>query len=209
MTDVRVKICGIRTEAALHAAVENGADWIGLVFHPPSPRHVGVRDAATLVRRLRNRIPAVGLFVDPDEDSVAAVLAEVPLDILQLYAPADRALSLRQRFGLPVWQALGVSRRADLPTDTALDGLVIEARPPPGSDRPGGNGVRLDWSILEGWVAPTPWLLAGGLTPDNVGAAIRIGGAAAVDVSSGVERVVGEKDPELIRAFVTAARAPQ
>ncbi len=207
MAGARVKICGVRTEAALDATAEAGADWVGLVFHPRSPRHVGPRDAAALVRRLRGRLPAVGLFVDPDEDDVAAVLAQVPLDILQIYAGADRALALRRRFGMPVWQALGVSKRADLPAHTALDGLVVEARPPPGSDRPGGNGVRLDWSILEGWVAPAPWLLAGGLTPGNVRAAIRTCGAVAVDVSSGVEWVAGEKDPELIRAFVSAARA--
>ncbi len=200
-----MKICGVRDAAALDAAVEAGADWIGLVFFGRSPRCIDIGTAMALHRRLDGRIRTVGLFVDPEDDDVRQVLAEIPLDILQLYGPTDRALRLRRRFGLPVWLSLGVTQAADLPTVFGADGFVIEARPPAGSDRPGGNGARLDWPILRGWAAPSPWLLAGGLTPDNVAAAIRASGAAAVDVSSGVERSPGEKDPALIRAFIATA----
>ena len=206
MAEVRVKICGVRDIAALEAAVEAGADWIGMVFFARSPRCIDVGTAATLSRQLRGRVPVVGLFVDPTEDDIARVLAETRLDILQLYADPDRAVRLRERFGLPVWLARGVAEAADLPVWVGLDGLVIEAKPPAASDRPGGNGARFDWSILRGWKAPSPWLLAGGLTPDNVGAAVRASAAVAVDVSSGVERASGEKDPDLIRAFIGAAR---
>ncbi len=207
MAGIRVKICGIRDIPALDAAVDSGADWIGLVFFERSPRHVTPHMASTLHHRLRGRIPTVGLFVDPTDDDVAHVLAALPLDILQLYAPGDRTLAIRQRFGRPVWQAQGVGTSADLPAATDADGLVIEAKPPRDSDRPGGNGARFDWPILRDWAAPCPWLLAGGLTSWNVGAALKASGADAVDVSSGVEHAPGEKDPELIRAFVAAARA--
>ncbi len=204
---IGVKICGIRDETTVDAAVEAGADWIGLVFFERSPRHVTPRAAAVLHRRLRGRVPMVGLFVDPTDDDIERILAVAPLDILQLYVPSDRALEIRQRFGRPVWLAQGVVTAAHLPAATNVDGLVIEARPPRGSDRPGGNGASFDWPILRGWTAPCPWLLAGGLTRWNVREATETSGAGAVDVSSGVERAPGEKDPDLIRAFVAAAKA--
>jgi phosphoribosylanthranilate isomerase len=132
----------------------------------------------------------------------------VRLDVLQVYDGRERCAALRARFGLPVWRAVGVAAAADLPAAAeGVDGFVIEARPPEGATRPGGNAAAFDWSILRGWRAPLPWLLAGGLTPANVAEAIRATGAPAVDVSSGVERESGKKDPELIRAFVAAARA--
>ena len=201
-----MKVCGVRDAAALDAAAEAGADWIGLVFFERSPRCVDAGAAAALHHRLGGRIPVVGLFVDPGDEDVARVLAAVPLDILQIYGPADRALSLRRRFGLPVWLSLGIAAAGELPTATVVDGLVVEARPPADSDRPGGNGIRLDWPMLKGWSAPSPWLLAGGLTTNSVAMAVQVSGAAAVDVSSGVERAPGEKDPALIRAFVAAAK---
>ena len=207
MAAVRVKICGVRDTPALDAAVEAGADWIGLQFFPRSPRYVEPETAASLCRHLRGRIPAVGLFVDPTGDDIAGVLATTPLDILQLYGATDRAAEIRRRFGLPVWLAHGVAVAADLPATTDADGLVIEAKPPRGSDRPGGNGARFDWSILRDWIAPAPWMLAGGLTGENVRAALEASGADAVDVSSGVERAPGEKDPDLIRTFIAAAKS--
>ncbi len=205
-TPVGIKICGIRDTAALDAAAEAGANWIGFVFAAGSPRLVTLAAAAALERRLPRPVRRVGLFVEPSDDEVARALDAVPLDVLQLYADPARAAALRRAFDRPVWLAHGVRSRTDLPACTDLDGLVIEARPPAGADRPGGNGVRFDWSIATDWVAPAPWLLAGGLTPDNVAEAIRQSGAPAVDVSSGVEDAPGVKQPALIRAFIAAAR---
>ncbi len=202
----RVKICGITTEAGMDAAVAAGADWVGLNFFPASPRHVTPQRAAELAAR--PGLPTlVGLFVKPEDAEIAAVLAAVTLDILQVYVNAPRAAEIRARFGLPVWRAVGVSAAADLPRDPGgVDGFVIEAKAPPGATRPGGNAVTFDWSILAGWQAPAPWLLAGGLGPDNVAEAIRATGATAVDVASGVEREKGIKDPALVAAFARAAR---
>ena len=200
----RVKICGINEPAGRDAAIAAGADWLGFVFFPASPRAVGIGQAAALAEGT----PAVGLFVQPTDEDIAAVLAQVPLEVLQVYAGPERCAAIRARFGRPVWQSVGIGSAADLPTEAAgVDGFVIEPRPPPGATRPGGNAVALNWSMLKGWRAPLPWVLAGGLTAENVGDAIRATGAFTVDVSSGVERARGVKDPALIRAFVAAARA--
>ncbi len=203
---VAVKICGIADAAALDAAAEAGADWIGFVFFDRSPRAVTAQVASELHRCLEQRASSVGLFVKPSDDEVARVLDAVPLDVLQVYAGPERAAELRRRFGLPVWLACGIATTAELPTATTLDGLVIEARPPTGADRPGGNGARLDWRLTASWTAPAPWLLAGGLSAENVAEAVRQSGATAVDVSSGVETAPGIKDPALIRRFVAATR---
>ncbi len=211
MTDrraTRIKVCGIASAEAFDAAVAAGADWVGFVFFPASPRALLPAQAASLSARHPGGPLRVGLFVAPDDATVAAALAALPLDVLQLYVAPGRAAELRARFGVPVWRAVGVGTPADLPaTAEGIDGLVIEPKPPPGATRPGGNAVALDWSLTAGWRAPAPWLLAGGLTAENVGAAIRASGAAAVDVSSGVERAPGVKDPALIAAFVAAAKA--
>jgi phosphoribosylanthranilate isomerase len=201
---IRVKICGINDRAGRDAALAAGADWLGFVFFAASPRAVSPTEAAALVAGVA---APVGLFVSPSDAEVAAVLAEVPLAALQVYAPAERCAAIRIRFGIPVWRAVGIASAADLLTEASgIDALVVEAAPPPGADRPGGNAARFDWSLLKDWPAPLPWLLAGGLTPGNVAKAIHATGAEAVDVSSGVERARGRKDPELIRAFVAAAR---
>ena len=148
----------------------------------------------------------MGLFVDPMPATIAATLDVMRLDILQLYGALDLP-GLRARFGLPVWHAVGVAAERDLPTKSGgADMLVMEPEPPPGATRPGGNAVRFEWSRLRGWAAPAPWILAGGLTVDNVSQSIRTTGARAVDVSSGVERTRGIKDPALIRAFIANAR---
>jgi len=204
---VRVKICGITTEGGIDAAVAAGADWVGLNFSPGSPRFVPPARAAALARRLG--VPAtVGLFVNPTDDEIAAALAAVPLDVLQVYVDAGRAAEIRRSFGRTVWQAVGVSCAVELPQASGgVDGFVIESKAPPGATQPGGNATAFDWSVLAGWRAPLPWLLAGGLAPDNVAAAIRATGAEAVDVASGVERERGVKDPALVAAFVQAARA--
>jgi phosphoribosylanthranilate isomerase len=203
----RVKICGINDPAGFDTAVEAGADWIGFVFFPPSPRFVTPTAAASLSARIDGGPPRVGLFVEPTETGIADVLDQVRLDVLQIYGAREHLAAIRSRFGLPVWGAYGIAAPADLPTDPGgADALVLEAKPPAGADRPGGNAARFDWSILKGWHAPAPWLLAGGLTPDNVATAITQTGATAVDVSSGVEPTRGVKDPDLIRAFIAAAK---
>ncbi|MCW3477278.1 phosphoribosylanthranilate isomerase [Limobrevibacterium gyesilva] len=204
----RIKICGVNDPVAFDAAIEAGADYVGFVFFAASPRSVTLARAAELSARHPGGPLRVGLFVKPGDDEIAAALAAVKLDVLQLYAPAARVAALRERFGVPVWRAVGIAAAADLPHAAAgADGLLIEAKPPEGATRPGGNAVSFDWSLLSGWHAPSPWVLGGGLTPDNVAAAIRATHAPTVDVSSGVERARGVKDPALIRAFVAAARA--
>lgn len=204
---IGVKICGINDPVAFDTAVEAGADWIGFVFFPPSPRYVTAETAAALSRRAASGPPRVGLFVNPTQATIAGVLDTVNLDILQIYGALDLFPAIKARFGLPIWRAAGVTTATDLPTDPlGASRLLIEAKPPAGADRPGGNATVFDWSILSGWSAPAPWMLAGGLTPDNIATAIRLTGADAVDVSSGVESRKGVKDPGLIRAFIAAAK---
>jgi phosphoribosylanthranilate isomerase len=203
---VRIKICGLNGEAAFDAAVEAGADWVGFVFFPPSPRFVTPARAAVLSARAAGGPPRVGLFVRPAEEDIAAVLAELRLDVVQIYGAVD-ATRLRTRFGVHVWRAIGVSHSGDLPHGlAAADALLLDAKPPGDATRPGGNAVAFDWRALSGWKAPGPWLLAGGLTVANVAEAVRLTGAPAVDVSSGVETTPGQKDPESIREFVRAVR---
>ncbi len=205
-----VKICGINDPAAFDAAVEAGADWIGFVFFARSPRFVTPAQAATLSARHPRGPERVGLFVDPTDDEVADALDEIPLDALQLYAPsasmAARIAALRASFGVPVWQALGIATPADLPRTIAADRLLIEPRPAPDATRPGGNATPLDLNLLAAFRPSYPWMLAGGLTPATVAAAITATQAPAVDVSSGVETAPGRKDPRLILEFVRQAR---
>jgi phosphoribosylanthranilate isomerase len=202
-----VKICGINDAAGFDAAVAAGADWIGFVFFPPSPRFVTPPRAAALSARAGGP-RRVGLFVDPSDADIQAALAALPLDVLQVHAPSARAAELRSRFGIPIWRAIGVAERGDLPgAEPGIDAHLIDAKPPPGATRPGGNAISFDWTLTSGWEAKLPWLLAGGLTPDNVAMAIAASEANAVDVSSGVERAKGVKDPALIAAFVATAKA--
>ena len=205
----RVKVCGINSAEAMDAAVDAGADYVGFNFFPASPRFVTPAQAAALSNRRPGGPARVGLFVDPTDDDVAAVVAALTLDVLQIYGVPGRAASLRSTFGITTWAAVGVGGPSDLPLAApGVDGLLIEAKAPLGAVLPGGNAQLFDWSILPGWTAPVPWMLAGGLTPGNVADAVRISGAPAVDVSSGVERSRGVKDPALIRAFVGNARRP-
>ena len=203
---VRIKICGLREAAGWDAAVDSRADWLGLNFFPRSPRFLTPAEAGRLAARGTGGAGLVGLFVAPfEDDAVRAVLDAVPLAALQVYGPVA---GLRERFGVPIWQAIGVETAADLPhAAPGADHLLVEAKPPRGATRPGGNATSFDWPILSGWASPLCWTLGGGLTPGNVADAIRISGAAAVDVSSGVERAPGLKDPALIRAFADAARS--
>lgn len=157
MMTVRVKICGLRDRAGLDAACEAGADWVGFVFFARSPRHVTAQEAGMLARTMPKAGPQrIGLFVRPTDVQIAEVLDHVPLDGLQIYDDAARATAIRARFGLPVWLAAGIASRADLPQACAVDRLVIESRPPTGSDRPGGNAHRFDWVLTQKWQAPVP-----------------------------------------------------
>jgi len=202
----QVKICGINDPEAFDTAIAAGADWVGFAFFPPSPRYVTPDQAAVLSARSPGGPARVGLFVDPTESVIAAALDVVRLDILQIYGDVD-LVALRSRFGLPLWRAVGIASATDLPrTSGQADRLLLEAKPPRDATRPGGNALSFDWTLLRGWHAPAPWILAGGLTVDNVAEAIRVTGAQAVDVSSGVERIRGVKDPALIRAFVRNAK---
>lgn len=211
---VKAKICGLSTAEAVDAAVSGGAALVGLVFYPPSPRHVAPAQAAALAGRVPAGVGCVGLFVDADDAAIEAVLAAVPLAMLQLHGreTPERVAAVRARFGLPVIKALPVAAEADFAAvdDYApvADWLLFDARPPKTADAlPGGNALAFDWRLLAGRRIPRPWLLAGGLDPANVADAIRISGATAVDVSSGVERAKGIKDPALIAAFLAAVRS--
>lgn len=208
-----VKICGVNSAAALDAAVAGGADMIGLVFYPPSPRSVSPIGAAELSGRHPGPGPErVGLFVDPTDDEVAAVLAALPLDLIQLHGAEDpaRCAAIRARFGLPVMKAVGIAAPEDLAAldrfAPVVDRFLLDAKPPVGAELPGGNAAAFDWRLTAGRAIPRPWLLAGGLTPENVAEAVRQSGAPGVDVSSGVERARGVKDPERIAAFLAAAK---
>ncbi|NHN90291.1 phosphoribosylanthranilate isomerase [Acetobacter conturbans] len=207
---VGVKICGLTEEDGVDACLRFGADWIGLNFFTRSPRYVTATRAAELANRFvgrENRPGCVGLFVDPTNEEIAAVLDTVPVDILQLYTTAERAASIGQNFQREVWLSVPVSMAADLPVETKVERLVIESRAPKDADRPGGNGETLPWDVTQGWFSPCPWILAGGLNPDNVAEAILLSGAPAVDVSSGVECSPGIKDPEAVRRFIQIARS--
>ncbi len=204
---VRIKICGINDEAACEAAGSAGADWMGFVFFPPSPRFITAERAAALAALAPSKVGKIGVFVEPTEAQIATVLGVVPLDGLQVYAAPHVIAALRRRFGLPVWHTIGIATASDLPHgEPGADRLVLEAKPPKSATRPGGNAAWFDWSLLRNWAAPAPWILAGGLTAGNVARAIYTTRAEGVDVSSGVETSPGVKSPVLISQFVAAAR---
>ena len=208
-----VKICGLRTAETIDAAIEAGADMLGFVVFPQSPRHVGLDEARGLARHVAGRAAKVVLTVDADDALLDGVVEAIQPDILQLHGREDatRVAQLRARYGRSVMKALGVSGPADLDAaaawESACDGLLFDAKPPRDATRPGGNGNAFDWTLLAGRRFAVPWLLSGGLRLANVAEAIRTSGAPGVDLSSGVESAPGVKDPALISAFVRAARA--
>ena len=203
----KVKICGINDPLAFDTAVDAGADWIGFVFFSRSPRYITPNTAAALSGRTTAGPMRVGLFVDPTDAAIDRVLETLPLDAIQIYGRVNDLPAIRARFGLPIWRPVGIATSADLPADSLdADALLLEAKPPAEATRPGGNATSFEWGLLRHWAAPAAWILAGGLTPDNVAAAVRETGAVAVDVSSGVERQKGVKDPSLIRAFIREAK---
>ncbi|MFC3060942.1 phosphoribosylanthranilate isomerase [Paenirhodobacter populi] len=210
---VRVKICGLTQPEHVDAAVGAGAAYLGFVFFPKSPRHVSVAAARALALEAPVGVAKVGLLVDATDDEIAAVLAQVPLDMLQLHGheSPERVAEVRTRFGLPVMKAVGVAVEADLERlpayEAVADQILVDAKAPKDAVLPGGNGLAFDWRLIAGRNWAKPWMLAGGLTPGNVAEAVRLTGARQVDVSSGVESAPGVKDGAKIRAFVTAARA--
>ena len=208
----KVKICGLKTEAALEAALAGGADYVGLVFFPPSPRNVTPAAAKALAAKARGRAKVVALMVDPDDALIETVMASADPDILQLHGEEtpERVREVRRRWGRPVMKAIKVATaedaRAAIGYRGAADLVLFDARAPEDSTRPGGNGAPFDWHALADVDDKVRYVLSGGLTPDNVAEAIRLTGAAVVDVSSGVESRPGEKDPDLIRRFLRAAK---
>jgi phosphoribosylanthranilate isomerase len=207
-----IKICGLSTPDALDVALEAGADAVGFVFFPPSPRHIGFEAARVLSARVRGRAQKVALSVDADDDWLAATIEALRPDMLQLHGreTPDRVVVVRTRFGLPVIKALPIAERADLTPirlyASVADRLLFDARAPREATRPGGLGRSFDWRLLQGLNPGVPFMLSGGLDAGNVAEALQITRAPAVDVSSGVERAPGEKDPDKIRAFIRAAR---
>ncbi|WP_299564024.1 phosphoribosylanthranilate isomerase [uncultured Sulfitobacter sp.] len=212
-TDTLVKICGLRDGADVAAAASAGARYVGFVFFPKSPRHLALAAAAALAADVPAGICKVALTVDADDATLDKLTQTVPLDMLQLHGAEtpERVAQVKARYGLPVMKALGVAGPDDLAQldlyAGVADQLLVDAKPPEGADLPGGNGLSFDWRLLSGRVWRSPWMLAGGLTPDNVAEAIARTGARQVDVSSGVESAPGEKDPTLIARFVQAALA--
>ena len=208
----KVKICGITDRRALDACVAADVAYIGLVFFPKSPRNLSLPAAAELAAEAPPGLAKVALTVNTSDDELDALLAAVPVDLLQLHGSEtpERVAEVKARSGLPVMKAVGIAGPEDLPAldnyAAVADMLLVDAKPPKDADLPGGNGLSFDWRLIAGRRWPVPWMLAGGLTPETVAEAVRLTGAPQVDVSSGVESAPGVKDPELIARFARAVR---
>jgi phosphoribosylanthranilate isomerase len=209
---VMVKICGLTEPELVEQACEAGADMVGFVFFPPSRRAVTPEQAAVLARKVSRAIETVGLFVNPDDRLIETTLLSVPLDVIQLHGKEkpERVAEIGLRFGVRTMKALPVAVRDDLrELDAYLDAadmILFDAKPVPGAVLPGGNGMAFDWQLLSGLKIDRPWLLAGGLTGDNLVAALTTSGAPGVDVSSGVEKMPGVKDPAKMADFIARAK---
>ena len=207
-----VKICGLSDAATLEAAISAGADMVGFVFFPKSPRHVSLQAARMLGERARGRSKIVALTADADDKTLDDIFDALAPDIVQLHGreTPERVIAIGRRYRRPTMKAIGVAAREDfVAVDRyagATDYLLIDAKPPRTAILPGGNGLSFDWALARGFAPSGPWLLSGGLDANNVEQAIMEADAFGVDVSSGVERARGEKDPERIRMFVAAAR---
>ena len=207
----QIKICGISTPDTLDTAIGSGASHVGFNFYPPSPRHVTFELAQALAAHAKGRVQRVGVFVDPDDATLAAAIGAGTLDALQLNkVTVERRADVKARFGLPVWAVVPVRTPDDLACrhhidSSSADFVLYDAATPSGS-LPGGMGLRIDWQMMQGLSHPWPWGLAGGLDPANVAEAIRITGAPLVDVASGVESAPGIKDVDKIAAFCRAVQ---
>lgn len=212
MSEVAVKICGLKTPEDVDAAAQAGARYVGFVFFPKSPRNVSVENAAELAARVPFGVAKVALIVNPDDELLDEITSNVAIDVLQLHGSesVERVAEIKARTGLPVMKAVGIADAEDLQKivdyGRVADMLLVDAKPPKTADLPGGNGLAFDWRLLAGRKWAVPWMLAGGLTPENVQEAVQLTGARQVDVSSGVERAPGQKDPARIAAFVAAAQ---
>jgi phosphoribosylanthranilate isomerase len=207
-----VKICGLSTPETVDVAVDAGADMVGFVSFPPSPRHLGLDTARALGKHVRRRAVKVALTVDADDATLADIVEALQPDILQLHGreTVARLRDIKQKFGLQVMKALAVETAADLASlplyAAAADRILFDARAPKEATRPGGLGAVFDWHVLENLDLKLPFMVSGGLNAGNVAEAVRVTRAGGVDVSSGVERAPGIKDPEMIRGFIRAAR---
>jgi phosphoribosylanthranilate isomerase len=210
-----VKICGLSTRETLDVALGAGADMVGFVFFPPSPRHLSLETARELGRQAKGRAAKVALTVDADDATLSNIVETLQPDLLQLHGKETtaRVRDIKAKFGLPVMKVIAVETSADLAVLPGFAGvadrILFDARAPKGATRPGGLGAVFDWHVLEKVDLKLPFMVSGGLNPDNVAEAIRVTRAGGVDVSSGVERSPGIKDPEMIRAFIRAARASE
>jgi phosphoribosylanthranilate isomerase len=208
-----VKICGLSTRETLDVALDAGADMVGFVFFPPSPRHLSLETARDLGRQAKGRAVKVALTVDADDATLANIVEALQPDILQLHGreTVARLRDIKQTFGLQVMKAIAIETPADLASlpgyAAVADRVLFDARAPRGATRPGGLGAVFDWHVLENLDLKLPFMVSGGLNAGNVAEAVRVTRAGGVDVSSGVERTLGVKDPEMIRAFIRAARA--
>jgi len=210
-----VKICGINSAEAADAAVRAGADFAGLMFHPRSPRNLKLDVATMLAERLRGRVRLVAVFADARDEDMAAAVTAVRPDFIQLHGleSPERVAAIHGRFGTPIIRAIAIAEPSDLNSvakyEDVVDMFLFDAKPPSGAAREGGHGAAFDWQMLKGRNFSRPWLLAGGLNVANVARAIQSTNAPGVDVSSGVETAPGIKSPDMIRDFVSAARATQ
>lgn len=210
--NINVKICGLTDVADVPAAILAGARYLGFVFFEKSPRHLGLEQAAFMAAAVPEGICKVALTVNASDADLDALLSEVPIDMLQLHGneTPDRVTAVKARYGLPVMKAVGVAGPDDLAAlDTyaaVADQILVDAKPPKDGVLPGGNGLTFDWRLIAGRRWPVPWMLAGGLVPENVGEAIAMTGALQVDVSSGVEAAPGAKDAAKMTAFCRAAQ---
>lgn len=207
---VAIKFCGLSRPADIEAAATAGARYVGFVFFPKSPRAVTPEQARALALAVPVGIAKVGLVVDPSDGELDTLLAQVPLDMLQLHGheTPQRVAAVKKRYGLPVMKAIGIATAGDLPEIDAFgavaDQLMVEAKPPKGADRPGGNATTFDWSLIAQRRWPVPWMLAGGLTVENVAQAVKTTSTRQVDLSSGVESAPGVKDASMMAAFAAA-----
>jgi phosphoribosylanthranilate isomerase len=210
-----VKICGLSTRETLDVALGAGADMVGFVFFPPSPRHVSLETGRDLGRQVKRRALKIALTVDADDATLDNIMDALSPDIFQLHGKESvaRLRDIKQKFGRPVMKAVPVATAADLavlPGYAAVaDRILFDARAPKDATRPGGLGAPFDWHLLENLDLKLPYMVSGGLHAENVAEALRVTGAGGADVSSGVESAPGVKDPELIKAFIRAARATQ
>lgn len=210
--NTRVKICGLKEAEHIRVAAEAGASYVGFVFFEKSPRNVTVAQAKSLAIDVPMGVAKVALTVNADNAFLDHLLETVPLDMLQLHGKEtpERVLEVKERYRLPVMKAIGIADEADTAQidlyGEVADQLLVDAKAPKGAELPGGNGLAFDWKLVKRKFWPKPWMLAGGLTPENVALAVQMTGAKQVDISSGVESAPGVKDPDLIRAFIKAAQ---